>query len=355
MTAPPTPLGSSSRPQADGRSGEIPLSSPAHCLGSQSLHPLIVLAGPTASGKSTLALHLAEHFSGEIVSCDSVAVYRHLDIGSAKPSPADRARIPHHGLDLYDPNQFCTAGDYARHARAALVDIRDRGHLPIVAGGTGLYLRALLEGLAPAPPRDEALRTRLRDRAGRSGPAALHRLHRLLTRLDPCAATAIHPNDTPKLIRSLEVRLAGRKPQTEQWATGRDPLHGFRVLALGLDPPRPALYARINRRAEAMFASGLLEESAEVIARFGPDCASLQSLGYVQAAAVLRQELALPEAIAAAQQGHRNYAKRQLTWFRKQLQTLPQPTETHWLSGFGNDPAVEVEATELARHWLQVP
>ncbi len=313
-------------------------------------HPLVVVAGPTGGGKSALALHLAETFGGEIVSCDSVAVYRSLDIGSAKPSRSDRARVPHHAIDMYEPDQFCTAGDYARHARAALAEIRGRGRLPIVAGGTGLYLRALLEGLAPAPLRDEALRRRLRDRAIRRGPGALHRL---LTRLDPLAAAVIHANDTPKLIRSLEVTLTIRAPRTGQWSVGRDPLQGFRILALGLDPPRAALYSRLNARAEAMFQpppqGGLLEETAEVIARFGPRCASLRSLGYDQAAAALRGQLALPEAIAAAQQGHRNYAKRQLTWFRKQLRTLPQPSRTEWLAGFGDDTAVQSTADTLYR------
>ncbi len=332
-------------------------------------YPLIVLAGPTGSGKSALAVHLALHLAvhlkarlaphqeAEIVACDSVAVYRFLDIGSAKPSVADRARVPHHGLDLYDPGEFCTAGDYARHARAALHAIRGRGNLPIVAGGTGLYLRALLEGLAPSPPRDEGLRERLRERVARRGPGSLHRL---LLRFDPQAAAAIHPNDAPKLIRSLEVTLTARQPQTAQWAAGRDPLRGYRILALGLDPPREALYARINARAEAMFRPavppGLLEETREVMERFGAECAALGSLGYAQARAVLRGEMELSEAIGAAQQGHRNYAKRQLTWFRSQLRnlplSLPQPAQVRWIHGFGDEPAVQAEAVAGALTWL---
>ncbi len=316
------------------------------------LAPVLVIAGPTASGKSSLALHLAEHVNGEILSCDSVAVYRHLDIGSAKPGAADRARIPHHGLDLYDPNEFCTAGDYARVCRAVLAEILSRNRIPIIAGGTGLYLRSLLEGLAPAPPRDEALRDSLRARAIRRGPASLHRL---LRRFDAKAAASIHPNDTPKLIRSLEVTLGARQPQTSQWLAGRDPLQGVRILAIGLDPPRDALYARINSRAKAMFQHGLLEETQSVIARYGPECAPLGSLGYAQATAVLKGELPLPEAVAAAQQGHRNYAKRQLTWFRKQLRTLPQPTLTHWLDSFGDAPVLQAEALQLASAFLQAP
>jgi tRNA dimethylallyltransferase len=321
-------------------------SAPAIPLTPEALFPLLVLVGPTASGKTSLALHLADRLNGEIVSCDAVAVYRGLDIGSAKPTPSERARIPHHGLDLLDPDQPSTAGDYARAARTALADIKARGHLPIVTGGTGLYLRALLEGLAPAPPRNDALRERLRLRAARRGP---QHLHYLLQRLDPTAAALIHPNDTPKLIRSLEVTVAADRPQSAQWLAGRDPLQGFRILQLGLNPPRAALYARIDARAAAMFQHGLLDETSALRARFGDDCRALGSLGYAQALAVLRNHLSLPEAIAAAQQGHRNYAKRQLTWFRRD-------PSIHWLTGFGDDPALQAQALALIQsnlHALQ--
>ncbi len=296
--------------------------------------PLVVVAGPTASGKTALALRLAESFGGEILSCDSVAIYRELDIGSAKPSAEERARVPHHGLDLLRPDEPTTAGDYARYARSSLADMRARGRVPIVAGGTGLYLRALLQGLAPAPPRDEPLRERLRGLAGRRGSAALHRL---LRRADPAVAELIHPNDTPKLVRSLEVALLARRPQTEQWSVGREPLAGYRALLLGLEPPRAELYGRINRRAAAMFTGGLLEETAAIRARYGTGVRSLDSLGYRQASAVLVGGQNLPEAIAAAQQGHRNYAKRQLTWFRKE-------PGIEWLRGFGDEPETGEEA-----------
>ncbi len=310
-----------------------------HTLPATPKSPLIVVAGPTASGKTALALRLAETFAGEIVSCDSVAIYRGLDIGSAKPIAAERARIPHHALDLLTPDRTANAGDYARAARTAIHDIRARCRLPIVAGGTGLYLRALLQGLAPAPPRDEALRERLRRLAARRGSDALHRL---LQRFDTKAAAAIHPNDVPKLIRSLEMTLLARKPQTEQWTAGRDPLHGFQVLQLGLDPPRTLLYERINSRAAAMFTQGLLEETGAIRGEYGDAARALGSLGYAQALAVLRSEQTLPEAVAEAQQGHRNYAKRQLTWFRRE-------PEMRWLSGFGDDPAVQAEAVRLVQ------
>jgi tRNA dimethylallyltransferase len=300
--------------------------------------PLIVLAGPTASGKTALALALAEQFSGEIVSCDSVAVYRGMEIGTAKPSLAERARVPHHLIDIAFPDEPCTAGHYARLAREAIAGITQRGRLPIVAGGTGLYLRALLDGLFPAPPRNEPLRKKLRTCA----PA---KLHRILTRLDPAAAALIHANDAPKLVRAIEVTLAARQPITRQWQSGRDPLTGYRILRMGLDPPRPELYARINRRAAQMFDSGLVEETTQLVERYGFECRPLTSLGYAQAVAVLRQELTLDQAVKLAQQGHRNYAKRQLTWFRKD-------PDLHWLPHFGPDPEAPHQATRLVHQHL---
>ena len=305
---------------------------------------MLVIAGPTASGKTALALRLAEELGGEIVSCDSVAVYRLMEIGSAKPTLEERLRVAHHCIDLYWPDEVCTAGDYARHAREAVAGIRERGRIPIVAGGTGLYLRALLEGLAPAPRRDEALRERLRARAERRGPASLHRL---LQRLDPRAATLIHAHDVPKLIRSIEVTLAARRPQSEQWKQGRDPLQGYRMLQIGLSPVsskeiRQRLYARINERAAAMFERGLLLETEMLRERYGDACRCLGALGYAQAVGVLRGELSLEAAVAAAQQGHRNYAKRQGTWFRS-------AKEMNWLAGFGDERQVQEEALVLAR------
>jgi tRNA dimethylallyltransferase len=289
--------------------------------------PLIVVCGPTASGKTALALELAERFAGEIVSCDSVAVYRGMEIGTAKPTLDERARVPHHLIDILDPDQPCTAGDYARLAREAIAGISERGRLPIVAGGTGLYLRALLDGLFAAPQRNEPLRARLRQK----NPA---HLHRILTRLDPAAAALIHANDTPKVIRAIEVTLAARQPITRQWEQGREPLAGYRILRLGLNPPRADLYARINRRAAEMFDRGLLEETTQLAETYGFECRAFTSLGYTQAIAVLRGELTLDGAVTLAAQGHRNYAKRQLTWFRKD-------TEIQWLPSFGADPALQ--------------
>lgn len=308
---------------------------------------LIILAGPTASGKTALALRIAEQFDGEIVSCDSVAVYRGMEIGTAKPTLEERELVPHHMIDVAWPDEQVTAGDYSRLAREALAGIVERGRLPIVAGGTGLYLRALIEGLFPAPPSRPELRERLRERAAKRGP---EHLHRMLARLDRAAAAAIHANDVPKVIRAIEVSLpsqdSSHKPMTEQWQRGRDRLEGYRILRLGLNPARDRLYERINQRAAAMFDRGLIEETSQLIERYGRECRALSSLGYAQAAAVLAGAMTREDAVTAAQQGHRNYAKRQLTWFRREA-------EMHWLSGFGSDDSVVTEATDMALQFLK--
>ena len=303
---------------------------------------LVVILGPTASGKSALAITMAQQFGGEIVSCDSVAVYREFDVGTAKPTREQRGLVPHHLLDIVAPTETFTAGDYLRRARSAVAEISRRGKLPIVVGGTGLYLRALLEGLFAGPQRSEELRERLRQRVSEHGSSSLHRI---LNRLDPSAAASIHPNDAPKLIRALEVCLASRQRMSELWTQrGRDPLCGFRILRIGLNPPREKLYSRINSRAEAMFANGLVEETKALVARYGgaKTAPPLDSLGYRQAVQYLKGELSLEQAIAAAQQGHRNYAKRQMTWFRREADVV-------WLEGFGDEPSVEREVSNLVR------
>jgi tRNA dimethylallyltransferase len=294
----------------------------------------VLLLGPTGSGKTALSLALGELFGGEIVSCDSVAVYRGMDLGTAKPTAEEQARVPHHLIDVAEPDQSFTAGAYSRAARAAMREIAGRGRLPIVTGGTGLYLRALTDGLFAGPERQAELRVRLQRSRQRHGEGWLHRL---LARLDPASAERIHANDTPKLIRALEVCLAGRRPLSEVLA--RDPLTGFRLLRVGLNPPRQALYERLNQRAAAMFAVGLVEETRGLLEQYGP-VKALDSLGYRQAQAVVAGSLPLDDAIKAAQQGHRNYAKRQLTWFRRE-------TEVHWLEGFGDEVETVRTAAEL--------
>ena len=300
---------------------------------------LLLLLGPTGSGKTSLSLRLARRFGGEILSCDSVAVYRGLELGTAKPSAEQRAEAPHHLLDMVAPDEAMTAGDWARAARAAAREIAGRGRLPIVCGGAGLYLRALTEGLAPLPPRCPALRARLAEAAGTRPPGYLHRL---LRRLDGAAAARIHSHDEPKLTRAIEVALLGGA------AAGRDPLRGFRLLRLGLEPPRALLYERLNRRAARMFADGLVEETRVLQQRYGPvwqASQALGALGYREAAAVLAGTMTEVEAVAAAQQGHRNYAKRQMTWFRRE-------PEVHWLHGFGDAPEIADQAAELVAQAL---
>ena len=299
---------------------------------------LVVVLGPTASGKTALSLALAERFSGEIVNCDSVALYRDFDIGTAKPSSSERARARHHLFDCVAPTSYMTAGEYARQARQVLEEIKARGQLPILVGGTGLYLRALLEGLFPGPPRSELLRERLRERQTSIGS---NYLHRVLRRLDRAAAQKIHANDTPKLIRAIEVCLASRQKMTELWQErGRESLRGFRIVRLGLDPDRQALYSRINHRAQEMFEAGLVEETQRLREKYGVAAAPLSSLGYKQAMQFLNGEIPREQAQQAAQQAHRNYAKRQMTWFRRE-------PEVHWLRGLGDDAQIQREAAAL--------
>ena len=306
---------------------------------------LVVLLGPTASGKTALSLRLAREFKGEVISCDSVAVYKDFEIGTGKPSLEERRQIPHHLIDVVSPLQSYSAGDYSRDARVAIYATAARGRMPIVTGGTGLYLRALLCGLFQGPPRLDSLRTRLRGLEARLGAG---HLHRVLQHLDPAAAGDIHGNDIPKLVRAIEVCLAGGRPMTEAWSLSRsEPLTGFRILRLGIggDAVRKALYHRINERAASMFEQGLVEETQRLLGKYGRELQLFDSLGYRQAAAHLRGEYALETAIRLTQQGHRNYAKRQLTWFRRE-------PDVHWLAGFGDELMVEREAIRLVSEML---
>jgi tRNA dimethylallyltransferase len=303
------------------------------------LNPLVAILGPTGAGKSELALVAAERFNGEIVNFDSIQVYRHFQIGAAKLTEAERRGVLHHLIDILEPDEVFTAGEFARRATLVIGEIRDRGRLPILAGGTGFYFRALSGGLFPGPTRDEDLRRRLASR----GP---ERIHRLLTRFDPAAARKIHPHDEPKLIRALEVTLLTRRPITELFAQGRQKLEGFRILKIGLLPERDALYDRINQRTEAMFAAGLADEVQAILARGYPATVKpFESHGYRQALQLLRGELNLREAVFYAQRNTRHYAKRQITWFRRE-------SEVEWLHGFGDDSVIQERALEKIHAFL---
>jgi tRNA dimethylallyltransferase len=301
------------------------------------LAPLVAIVGPTASGKSGLAVFLAERLGGEVVNYDSVQMYRGFSIGTGKLTVEEQRGIPHHLLGVVDADQVFTAGDFRREAARVLEEIRGRHRPAVLVGGTGLYLRALLIGLAEAPPRSPALRERLREKQ------AWHRalgnrefLHRLLKRLDPGRAARIHPRDNQKLIRAIEVSLTARQPMSKLLETGRSGLHGFKVIKIGLNPDRALLFNRINRRVEHMFRAGLVEETREALAR-SSSLKPLEALGYKQAAGVIRGELNETEAIIAAQAATRHYAKRQMTWFR-------QESDVQWLAGVGEDPAVQRQA-----------
>ncbi|HYL78373.1 MAG TPA: tRNA (adenosine(37)-N6)-dimethylallyltransferase MiaA [Bryobacteraceae bacterium] len=295
---------------------------------------LPIVVGPTGSGKSDLAIELALAIGGEIVNCDSLQIYRHFDIGTAKVPEAERRGVPHHLIDLIEPGELFSAGQYGHVARQALGEIAGRGRVPIVVGGTGFYLRALLEGLSPGPARDESIRQKLSARTS-------VRLHRILSRLDPVAAARIHANDKNKLIRALEVRLVEGKPITAMFEQGRDPLTGFRPIKIGLSPPREMLYRRLDARAERIFEEGLLEEVRGILARGVPrDAKPFESLGYKQALQVVEGQLTMQQALESTQQETRRYAKRQLTWFRKEQ-------NVHWIAGFGDDPAVQQQALAI--------
>jgi tRNA dimethylallyltransferase len=310
---------------------------------------LIVILGPTASGKSALAIELAKRLDGEILVCDSTQVYRHFDIGTAKVPPREQSGIPHHLVDLVEPDEIFTAGDYRRHALLALDDLRRRSKLPILAAGTGLYLRALLEGLADAPTRSEELRDRLRRSAKQHG--ATH-LHKILGRLDPASAARIAPRDTQKIIRAIEMRILAKKPVAEIFRPDRAVLEGYAITKIGLAPPRPALYARIDTRVNEMLAAGWLDEvralvsselrdkARENVRGIAPDSKPFQFIGYSDLRAHLEGRIPLAAAVANIQQSTRRFAKRQLTWFRRE-------PDVHWLNSFGDAPETTAAALDL--------
>lgn len=301
-------------------------------------HRLLAILGPTASGKSALAIYLARKLNGEVVCCDSTQIYRHFDIGTGKLTEAEQRGVRHHLVDLVEPIEVFTAGDYRRLAQQALDDIASRGKLPILTVGTGLYLRALLEGLDDLPTRSEALRERLREIAARRGSGYLHRI---LIRRDPAGATRISSQDTQKLIRAVEICLLSGKPASHLRGQNRAGLKGFAITKIGLMPPREALYARIESRVQHMLSSGWVDEVRGLIRQQIPPTAKpFMFLGYAQ----LREHLAggrsLDDATREIQQATRRYAKRQITWFRRER-------DVNWLEGFGHEEPIQSKALQL--------
>ena len=276
---------------------------------------LWILAGPTASGKSALAIDLARRWGAEIISADSQAVYRYFDIGTAKPTPEQLAQVPHHLVSIVDPTETFSGAKFQRLADEAIAGIRSRGKRVIVVGGTGLYLRALLHGLMEAPSADLTLRAKLEQEADRDGNLALHA--RLAT-VDPQSAATLNAQDRLRVIRALEIHALTGEPASlrragHAFAAKR---HDFTLTVL--NPKREAMYAAINERAVAMFKAGLVDETRALVARGDRETAAMRSVGYVQALAVIDGTLSEAEAIADTAQKTRHFAKRQMTWFRKE-------------------------------------
>lgn len=282
--------------------------------------PLIVIAGPTASGKTARALEVAERLGGEIVNADSQQVYRHFDIGTAKPSAGELRRVPHHLISVVEPDQPFNAGRYQAMADQAIAEIRGRGRRVVVVGGTGLYLRILLHGVMPGPGASPEIRARIKEEAGRLGREALHRR---LAEVDPASAAAILPGDLVRIERALEIyELTGAPASAQRQAHGfRQDRYPYRLLVL--DPPRAELFEAINGRTRGMFEGGLVDEVRWLVARGYREAAPMRSVGYVQALAVVEGRCGLEEAIAEAQKQTRHYAKRQVTWFRKERGAEP--------------------------------
>jgi tRNA dimethylallyltransferase len=299
--------------------------------------PLIVVVGPTASGKSALVVALAKALQAEIIACDSTQLYRGVNIGTAKPSVEERQGVVHHLIDVLDASEAATAGGYRDLALAVLADMRKRGRLPILAVGTGLYMRALLEGLADLPLRSEELRERLRASSRKHGE--MH-LHRVLQRMDAESAEKIAPTDEQKLIRAIEVCILTRKPISEVHRAGRSPLQGWRVLRVGLMPSREMLRGRIDARTGAMIDGGWLDEVRALLAAGIAENAKIfDFIGYREMMQVLRGELTMEKARTAIQLATRHYAKRQMTWFRKDK-------SIRWFAGAGDDAGVQREISE---------
>ncbi len=300
--------------------------------------PLIVILGPTASGKSALAVALAKAFAGEVVSADACAVYRGMDIGTAKITDAEQQGIPHHVVSVLEPSDRCDASRWLALAEDAITGIRTRGHLPIIAGGTPLYVKALLEGLSAGAPRDSAVRSALDARYAQEGGEALFAE---LQRVDPLYAVERHPNDQRRIVRALEVHALTGQPYSSFHTTDGVRRTDLAPLLLGLEWPRAAIYARIDARAVAMYDQGLVEEVRSLAPHLSPEAA--QAVGYKEVLAYLRGETSLARALELVQQKSRNLAKHQMTWYRGWA-------DIRWIPG--DDVQLEKSAADLVREFL---
>lgn len=302
---------------------------------------VVAILGPTAVGKSALAIAVAQRFNGEIVNCDSTAVYRGFDIGTDKVPLGERGGVPHHLIDIVDPTDEYTAADFARDAARVIREVRGRGRLPLIVGGTGFYYRALTRGLFPGPGKDAVLRARLERMAASRGGAPF--LHRMLARKDPTSAARIQPRDLKRLVRALEVFWLTGRPLTAHFADTASPIADLRVLAIGLRQPAAATSERVTRRVDQQFERGLLAEMRALLARGVPETARpFGGLVYRQALEHLhrvRDESATRALIA---QENRRYARRQLIWFRKE-------PNLRWFDGPGDLPATRVAVCQCLR------
>ncbi|MDZ7372777.1 MAG: tRNA (adenosine(37)-N6)-dimethylallyltransferase MiaA [candidate division KSB1 bacterium] len=286
-----------------------------------------VLVGPTAVGKTALSLLLAEAMEAEIVSADSRQVYRYMDIGTAKPRPEDRRRVPHHFIDVRDPDEYYSAGQFGREAREKIQQLLGQGRLPLVVGGSGFYLRALFDGLFEPRISDPEVKERIRDRIRREGLPAVYAY---LCRVDPEAAGRIHPNDEQRIVRALEVYEIAGEPMSHFFAQKPAPAP-FGAIWIGLERPREELYHRIDRRVEEMFAAGLVEEVRQLLERgYTADLNALRTVGYREVIGYLQGEFTLDRAVYLVKRNSRRYAKRQLTWFRRdqRIHWVPAEEET---------------------------
>ncbi len=275
---------------------------------------LIVICGPTGIGKTGVAIELARRFNGQIVGADSMQIYRHLEIGTAKPTAAERRMVPHHLVDFLEPDREFDAAAYARRAAAVIDRLHSRGIVPFVVGGTGLYIKALLKGLFRAGAGDPELREKLRTKAETAGSQALHKE---LAAVDPETAARLHPNDTYRIIRALEVYELTGVPLSDHHRAHRFGQERYNTVKIGLNIERSRLYRRIEKRVDLMIARGLLEEVEGLLCGgFGPHLKAMQSLGYRRMTAYIDGDLRWQETVDLIKRDHRRYAKRQLTWFR---------------------------------------